>query len=738
MLILSSVIVTAPVNGSGNKTDKSIDARKIKIKKKLKNIEERIALSQEAENEETAQSLSLQLSQLRERTNKLKEIEIFYNRQLTALKKQSTLEKEKEILNKSIKTVKDIDISQKPPYSLSFYDDYLAILNESQRNKQTAEMALKLYDRSLKEDRQQLKETSQKLRLQKEEYEKKKDSDEIHKLAWLVEMAEIEEELAKAMLNYQEIVFSNAQKESEQIQIKVDTAQKNVTWISRHLSFDKADLNKQNDTLDKQKGEFEKEIKIFAKKQQNAELACIDAQKKLDKASSEEEKSLAQTALTTNELWQKAYQYKVEHRESMIQLTNQQQEIWKKRYDLLIKKPDYVNLSSWRKEVRDEIEEITRNIRFQQNLQTNLQLQIAKIEKQLLEENLKEAIKSQLNEQHTALRTISEDNFYFLAVLNTTHQLYLRFVNELNKIQKGVAYWNKALSAMSTVYSIWTFEVVVIDNRSVTVGKIVIAFLIFVLGLFLSKRLTRMFHSRVFSRMRLKESTAAVLEKLFYYLTVLLVVLIALRIVNIPLTAFAFLGGAVAIGVGFGAQKLMNNFISGFILMAEQPVKVGDLIEMDGNVGIIEDIGVRSTRVRIKQSMHILVPNSYFLENNIVNWTHYDNKVRCEVVVGVIYGSPVEEVKKLLLRAALEHQTILKYPDPFVLFNDFGADALIFSLNFWIVMRRVIDRHKVESDLRFSIEQLFKEAQLVIAFPQRDVHLDTTKPLQLQIVKPHV
>ena len=198
----------------------------------------------------------------------------------------------------------------------------------------------------------------------------------------------------------------------------------------------------------------------------------------------------------------------------------------------------------------------------------------------------------------------------------------------------------------------------------------------------------------------------------------LLVFLFVLRMVNIPLAAFAFLGGAVAIGLGFGAQNLINNFISGFTIM-------GDLIEVEGILGQVEDIGARSTRDRTGENIHILVPNSSFLERNITNWTLSDKKIRTRVTVGVVYGSPVEEVKKLLLEATQASTKVMRHPEPFVLFADFGDNALIFE---------IIERRMIESDLRFRIDKLFREAGRVIAFPQRDVHLNTQRPLELRLI----
>ncbi|MEA1970213.1 MAG: mechanosensitive ion channel [Thermodesulfobacteriota bacterium] len=279
----------------------------------------------------------------------------------------------------------------------------------------------------------------------------------------------------------------------------------------------------------------------------------------------------------------------------------------------------------------------------------------------------------------------------------------------------------------------WSFELWVMDEHSVTVKKVIYALIILIIGVLLIRFGIRITRRHLLPRTSLGASAAAAIEKMLYYFGLFLIVLFALRIVNIPLTAFAFLGGAVAIGVGFGAQTLINNFISGFIIMAEQPIKIGDLIEMEGNYAVVEEIGARCTRIRTFANIHMLVPNSSFLEKNIINWTLSDHNIRGQVTVGVAYGSPAREVKRLMLKAVKDHGKILTRPEPYVFFSDFGDNALIFNVYFWIGMSRLMERWTTESDIRFRIDALFQEAGIVIAFPQLDVHFDTNTPLQLQI-----
>jgi small-conductance mechanosensitive channel len=280
----------------------------------------------------------------------------------------------------------------------------------------------------------------------------------------------------------------------------------------------------------------------------------------------------------------------------------------------------------------------------------------------------------------------------------------------------------------------WTSEIWAIDEHSVTLRDLVVALLVLIFGFIIVKFII----VRLAHRMRLltqfQEGSSKIIEKILLYLGYLLIVLLALRTVNIPLGAFAFLGGAIAIGIGFGAQNLINNFISGFIIMGERPIKITDLVEVEGVLGRVEEIGARCTYIKTGENINILVPNSSFLEKNITNWTLTDRQIRSSVNVGVAYGSPIRTVEELLLTTAQEHARVLRSPEPFVLFNDFGDNSLQFELLYWISIQRVMERRVIQSQLRFRIDDLFREAGITIAFPQRDVHLDTARPIDVRLL----
>ena len=167
--------------------------------------------------------------------------------------------------------------------------------------------------------------------------------------------------------------------------------------------------------------------------------------------------------------------------------------------------------------------------------------------------------------------------------------------------------------------------------------------------------------------------------------------------------------------------------------MVERPIRIGDIIEHSGAEGKVADIGNRCVRIRRTDGIDVLVPNSYFLEQDVINWTLFDSDVRGDLRIGVAYGSNIELVKKLMEKAAREHPRVKQNLEILVLFEDFGDNALIFNLQFWTRVTRPMDLRRIQSDLRFTLDATFKENGISIAFPQRDLHIDTLKPLEVRV-----
>jgi potassium-dependent mechanosensitive channel len=288
---------------------------------------------------------------------------------------------------------------------------------------------------------------------------------------------------------------------------------------------------------------------------------------------------------------------------------------------------------------------------------------------------------------------------------------------------------------MSLFHTIWTFPLYEIQNSVIELGNLILALVLLFPGIKLSNFLAGEFDQVFLSRSQIETASRAAITLLVRIFLIIGVVFFVLSIIGIPLAAFTVVGGALAIGLGLGSQNLVNNFLSGLILMSERPLKPGDIVELNDLRGTVEQIGMRSTRIRTFDNLRIVVPNSHLLENNIINWSLEDTLLRRELVVGIAYGSPTRLAEKLLLQATDDNPLIEKTPEPFVIFDDFGNDALIFKLYYYIDIIKVEKPLLIGSNLRFQIDELYREAKISIAFPQRDVHLDSSSPVKVQILK---
>ena len=285
-----------------------------------------------------------------------------------------------------------------------------------------------------------------------------------------------------------------------------------------------------------------------------------------------------------------------------------------------------------------------------------------------------------------------------------------------------------------TVLYYWNYKFYESSDKKVNLSLqvIVVGLLLIFVGHIVARRLSIWLGGSVLKRVGLPPATAAPLQKMAYYAMFAVFAIFSMNSVGLSWDALTFLGGALAIGIGFGSQNVMNNFISGLILIIERPIRVGDVIQIESHSGKVSEIGARSTRITTGSNLEVIIPNSTFLQGNVVNWTLSDDVISSKVTVGVAYGSPAREVAKLLKQAAEEHDKIMKTPVPGVSFTEFAADSMQFELTFWLKMSQA-DRGKVESDLRFKIDELFATRGIVIAYPQRDVHLNLMRPVEVRL-----
>lgn len=271
---------------------------------------------------------------------------------------------------------------------------------------------------------------------------------------------------------------------------------------------------------------------------------------------------------------------------------------------------------------------------------------------------------------------------------------------------------------------IW--DLALIPGSKFTIGRIlediVVLIVIYACARLLIWFLQRIITRRLSSVKTIDKGKQFAILQITKYIIYVIAISIMLSRMHIGSALFAG-SAALFVGIGFGLQQIANDLISGLIILFEGRVKVGDMVEMNSTVGRVTSIGVRTSTVETRDSIEIIVPNSKFMSDNVINWSSNRSvTTRFQITVGVAYGSNVELVKEKLIEAAYAHEDIVSKPEkPYVLFKDFADNSLNFELHFWT--SNTWDIEIVRSDLRFTIDKLFREVDVVIAFPQRDVHL---------------
>ena len=276
-------------------------------------------------------------------------------------------------------------------------------------------------------------------------------------------------------------------------------------------------------------------------------------------------------------------------------------------------------------------------------------------------------------------------------------------------------------------YLISGFE---LGSLKIVPARILLAIIAFSLFLWASRWFKRQLEKEWLARSRMERGAREALITVSGYLGATIAMLLGLGVAGVEFSNFAIIAGALSVGIGFGLQNIVNNFISGLILLFERPVKTGDWIVVGNTEGYVKKISIRSTQIQTFDRADVIVPNSELISTQVTNWMLYDTRGRIRIPVGVAYGSDTEKVKEILLEIAEQHPAIIsdsKVAEPKVLFRRFGDSALEFELRGFI--RNIDERMNVISDVNFAIEKAFREQGIEIPFPQQDIHIrDWSKP----------
>ena len=287
-------------------------------------------------------------------------------------------------------------------------------------------------------------------------------------------------------------------------------------------------------------------------------------------------------------------------------------------------------------------------------------------------------------------------------------------------------YFNDFLSRVLNVISEFLFifnrTLFKIGDSEVSIGTIVIFFASFYLLIVVSKNVRLLLLNKILARSKLKKSFRESIANGVRITMMLIGTIIIIQAVGIDLSALSLLAGALGVCIGFGFQKVTDNLISGLTILVEEPIKVGDRVEVGEVSGDIVNISLRSTTIVTNDNISIIVPNSEFISSQVINWSHNNRIIRFRIPVGVSYDEDPEIVKKLLMEVADENPNVQKEPKPRVFFEKFGDSSLDFKLGIWTSSHT--DKPEfIRSEINYAIFKKFKENNIKIPFPQRDVHI---------------
>lgn len=679
----------------------------------------RVALLQEEAQKATEDVATAAPKANESEVDLLKQVDVIIAQQKSATATLEDIEANAAELKLDLGELADNRLDEEPPYSIMLVDqlrDAIKALRIKSESMQASLMAA----RDGVEQARMI--ADEKKRIARQMKEKNPAAE--------LKVADLEVQLANEMLvlRRQELAIEEATESARALQLEIE--EKKLEIIGPRISFSREILDQQKADLDARELELKRNAESLQTDLQLAERRWLAARQEVDSTPAPGAPLLERVeALKTN---QQTIQQELSVTNQRLQRLPMMRTAWERRYLVVSGIASREERRIWLEETIKQIDQLGRERRSRELKSNEVRAELTGVSSKLDASGTDNGeVKRWLLTRQAALNKQTEVLISSVLAIDSTTRALERLRVDIEG-ERGRTFSEWFADAWSYVGRTWNYELANTDDMSVTVGKVVSSVLFLFFGFFAARWLSQVLGRRL-PKLGVDEAGASVIESLTFYVLLITFGMTALRYANVPLTVFTFLGGAIAIGVGFGSQNILNNFISGLILLAERPIKVGDLIQLGETYGNVTKIGARSTQIRTGENLDIIVPNSKFLENDVTNLTRRDDRLRTSISVGVAYGSPLDQVVTLLEQAASEPNDVQDRPKPMVWFNDFGDNSLVFQVHFWIKARTMTQMKRVETDVRLNIDRLFREHEIVIAFPQRDLHIQTPRPIELRL-----
>jgi potassium-dependent mechanosensitive channel len=675
--------------------------------------------------------------ELQERHALLEQILRAYDEQLNdALRLQEARQRHTDITRTSTEWT---GFHEPPPYSIFLADQLWDAAYSFRLAAEGLQSQLNLISLRFNRARESLAAAEERLRQAAERLESTRDPAKANRQRWARDLEDLRKRAAAVRVSAAELSKTRVEEELADSRARLAFAQRQLATVEPHVDFSEPDLAKIRARLTEERQRLEGESERALVKRRAQSEVVQDAERQLQieltkpaakNAPAKEPRRVTQAKMRV-ELARADMDnlvLKSDLLQQVIDVVEGERQSWESRYAIRDS-----HEPGKAREAYDRLAPLFQNF---QAARDYLRQQVGIVSGQIsdLDNRLHNADSdAHRTEVQALLQTFRQRQDVYNGTLQRVDQatrVAERWKSEFKDRQKNVPLsarvddWSQRAKGVGT--ALWNFEVfsaedtIEVDGkkltgrRSVTVGKIVSALTILVIGYVICLYLARLIGRLAVARFNVAPDVANLVRQWSQAFLITILIIVSFVSVKIPLTIFAFLGGAFAIGVGFGAQTLLKNVISGILVLIERPLRVGDLIEVDNVRGRVTSIGLRSSTVRDAKGMETLIPNSIFLERHLTNWTYSSRISRFSLRLGAPYGSSSRQVMDLLRELATTHPHVLKIPEPQVLLDEFGAQARIFTLNYWIEIRLDVDPSQVASELRFSIEEKFAEAGLKV------------------------
>lgn len=539
-------------------------------------------------------------------------------------------------------------------------------------------------------------------------------------------LAELESRLAQETARVREQAVRTLKFQQSLLAPKLSLLRPDLDWLLTHLTFTPEEIAAAAERRGKRAGALQEATKDAKAVLEKTAAVVTSLERKATGSSTRELELRRSDRQSANEVIELLSNQRERLAESDL-ITDQ-------RRRTLSQSSTRAQMVAWDKANRDALDTLVKTRRQHVADLIKARAELQDISERLTKLSPEEAtLKTPLMERDRALRAwtkIAEEERSDLDGVRTAR---LRLQEEVGLHVTTFSLPDAWRSIAVGIIAAWNHELFSVQDQPVRVKTLLAVLALLCLGFALSRRLSAALGRLVFRRLGLGQGRSAAWQTLFFYGLCLIIVLTSFSLFHLSLTQFSVVSGALAVGLGFGSQALLGNFISGIILLIERPVSKGDVITLDGQEVTVEHIGPRSTIVHSVDNTHIVVPNSQLLDRAVINWTLSDDIVRRKITFGVAHGSSTREVDRLLTHVLCNHPNVLKDPAPRLEFTEIGESAMRFEALFWCHLGQ---HGSITTELRHRFVEALIEAGIALALPQRDVHLSTAHPLQITVTPP--